>query len=125
MKIMSCPQSNLISKTMTMVMIMMMTMVRTMMMTMIMMMMMMTMVRTMTVGTGRTRQIANLLLLAAPADIMSGNVLQVVIIVMIMMMARSVGSQKLMIMIPQVINVYQSHSIATERGIVKTTVMRL
>ena len=39
------------------------------------------MIRTMTVATGQMRQIANQLLLEAPADTMSGNVLQVIMMI--------------------------------------------
>ena len=56
------------------------------------------MIRTMTVATGQMRQIANQLLLEAPADTMSGNVLQVIMMIrmirmiMMIMMIRMIAS---------------------------------
>ena len=79
---------------MTLVKTMMMKMFRTMMMT-----LMMTLARTMTVGTGQTRQIANRLLLGAPADIMSGNVLQVIVIPMMMVMMITMMVTMIMMMV--------------------------
>ena len=48
------------------------------------------MIRTMTVATGQMRQIANQLLLEAPADTMSGNVLQVIRMIRMITMIRMI-----------------------------------
>ena len=48
------------------------------------------MIRTMTVATGQMKQIANQLLLEAPADTMSGNVLQVIRMIRMITMIRMI-----------------------------------
>ena len=75
------------------------------------------MIRTMTVATGQMRQIANQLLLEAPADTMSGNVLQVAVnIFEIMIVFCSFF---------QATNAFLSLSIVMERGTARTTATRL
>ena len=57
------------------------------------------MIRTMTVATGQMRQIANQLLLEAPADTMSGNVLQVIMMIRMIRMIRMIMMIMMIMMI--------------------------
>ena len=76
------------------------------------------MIRTMTVATGQMRQIANQLLLEAPADTMSGNVLQVAVDIFEIMIVFFSSFF-------QATNAFLSLSIVMERGTARTTATRL